>query len=275
MTYGSWSKNASSSRAIPVEKQLKRVMEDPAMPVFWGRNQAGMQAAEELSDEPARDQFHEPIWESPREQAKTQWLRARDAAVEHVKILHSKGLHKQLVNRLLEPWTWIAVVATATKANRNNLYNQRYHKDAQPEFQALAKAMWEAEQASTPKQLEEGEWHLPFVTDADHGHYLIDMDPLFLPKISAARCARVSYNNHDGTNPDPAKDLELYSKLMAGTVKHASPTCHQARAAIDCMDFTVQTGVFEHLRSNLTGHWVQFRKLIPGEFMPEFSGPAT
>lgn len=280
MTYGSWSKNASSSRAIPVEKQLKRVMEDPAMPVFWGKNQAGMQAAEELSDEPvyAPGSGVDP---SDRARAKMEWLAARDSAMVHVQRLQAMGLHKQLANRILEPWTWISVVATATKENRNNLYNQRYHKDAQPEFQELAKCMWEAEKASTPKLLQEGEWHLPFIRDEELYQGRQTDDALFLQKLSAARCARVSYNNHDGTAPNVQKDLELFSKLMAGKVKHASPTCHQARVPIAGIDTESwaeaisgdrRVDVAEHLRSNLKG-FVQFRKLIPGEFLPVFEGP--
>jgi hypothetical protein len=288
MTYGSWSKNASSSRAIPVEKQIKRVMEDPAMPVFWGKNQAGMQAAEELSSiapssfgplDHVSMESNEHFM-SPKQLAIEGWLRARDSAVLHVKSLHGLGLHKQLANRILEPWTWISVVATATKANRNNLYNQRYHKDAQPEFQALAKAMWEAEKASVPVKLHAGDWHLPFIIDRDRAQEPKQDDPLFLPKISAARCARTSYNNHDGTNPLWEKDLELFAKLMSGKVKHASPTCHQARVPIPGMDtflfeahdVNIDGGMHEHLRSNLKD-WVQLRKLIPGEFLPTFEGP--
>jgi hypothetical protein len=36
MTHRAFSRNASSSRAIPVERLIQDVIDDPAMPVYWG-----------------------------------------------------------------------------------------------------------------------------------------------------------------------------------------------------------------------------------------------
>jgi len=276
LTHRMFSRNAASSRAIPIEKMLERVCRDPAMPVFWGKNQKGMQAEEELSSVSPVSPFDpnlDPMvsaeeMTSPLLNAKIEWLRARDFAVMQVQRLLALGLHKQLANRLLEPWMHIAVLCTATEYG--NFFNLRYHKAAQPEFQALAKAMYEAYQASTPKVLKVGEWHLPFITEADqtlHEKYLADdplgqVNPWFLQQISAARCARLSYNNVDGTSSSIEADLALYERLMGGFPKHASPTEHQAQIAPNS---GVQSG-------NFFG-WTQFRKTIEGENLPIFPGP--
>src|SRR4051812_43727861 len=96
MTHRMFSRNSASSRAIPTEKLMARVREDPALPVWWGRNQAGMQADGELGDE-------------PRAAAQHLWLKARDQMLEMVERLSAVGLHKQITNRLIEPWMFITV----------------------------------------------------------------------------------------------------------------------------------------------------------------------
>src|ERR1044072_534502 len=45
------SRNSASSRAIPIAKQLRRVLDDPYVPIEFGSNQPGMQAAEPLARE--------------------------------------------------------------------------------------------------------------------------------------------------------------------------------------------------------------------------------
>lgn len=270
MTHRVFSRNASSSRAIPIQKLIDEVQKDPAMPVFWGKNQAGMQAREELSRCPAFDVDPMAPMEdflSPFMNANIEWSRARDFAVHAVKRLMTIGLHKQLANRLLEPWSHITVLVTST--DWANWYALRNHPDAQPEMKALAEVMLIAHRGSTPQALQSGDWHLPYVTDlekrlisegliGDRRHL---EDPLFLPKLSAARCARVSYLKHDGGEPTYAEDLILYDRLMGGNPKHASPTEHQARVPVD-EDYDSGDD-FRH-PSNLC-RWTQHRKLIEGE----------
>jgi hypothetical protein len=268
MTHRVFSRNASSSRAIPVKKMIEQAMNAPAMPVFWGKNQSGMQAQEELS-------------EAEILAAKMVWLDARDAAVDHAQQLLSLGVHKQIANRILEPWMYIEVVITAT--DWANFYALRDHADAQPEIRELARVMLEAHQASTPQKLKQGEWHLPFISDEDRRNFGAATDGWLLPKISAARCARVSYLKHDGTQSTVEEDLALFERLMGGNPKHASPTEHQARVPIvpefDSIqapdDYTFSASaefVFKpELRSNLDG-WVQFRKLIQGENVTSYKG---
>lgn len=211
MTHREFSRNSASSRAIPVEKMIERVCADPAMPVWWGKNQTGMQAREELvGDELARVQ--------------EAWLNARDNAVSSALELMKLGLHKQLANRLVEPWMWITVIASATQTS--NFFALRCHPDAQPEIAKAAYMMRDAFEASVPRDLGAGEWHLPLVPDRDA---LLDAghDEETIALIACGRCARVSYLTHDGKR-DPQADIELALRLIRSG--HMSPFEHAAEA---------------------------------------------
>lgn len=238
MTHRVFSRNAASSRAIPIAKMIDRATKHTAYPVHWGKNQKGMQATEELSP---KDQ----------ERAKNLWLAAAETAARYAQELADIGVHKQIANRLIENFQNIEVVVTSSKWA--NFFALRNHPDAQPEIQELAKAMLAAYRASTPRILATGELHLPFVTEAER---YSGATALTLCKMSAARCARVSYLNHEGKTPTLEEDLALYDRLMSGTVKHASPTEHQAYP--DEFAFSTHHG-------NLGFPWVQFRKTISGE----------
>ncbi len=241
-THRDFSRNSASSRAIPVPLMLKRVTEDPFIPIYWGKNQKGMQAEEELSEE---QQYH----------AQKEWLLARDAAVTHVKQLLEIGIHKQLANRLLEPFLFHTAIITATEWE--NFFRLRDHKMAQPEIRKPAQMMKECYAKSTPQRLGLNHWHLPLVTNVDEATLIADgfiKDGIAhgsqLAQISAARCARVSYLTHDGKR-DPLKDLELCADLMKNG--HMSPLEHAARAE------------FHPDRLGNFRGWKQLRKLIPGE----------
>lgn len=208
MTHRMFSRNASSSRAIPTKKVLSRCN---AEPVHWGKNQAGMQAWAELS--PADLPVAEEIW----------W-RARDVAVHHSEQLLSLEVHKQVVNRLTEPYQFIHVVVTATEWD--NFFTLRLHEDAQPEIHELAKTMKEAMEYSPPVDLEHDEWHLPFILNEEMRKYTIEE----LLKMSVARCARVSYLNHDDSEPVPENDIALHDRLLEAG--HMSPFEHQARPMV-------------------------------------------
>lgn len=216
MTHRVFSRNASSSRAVPVAKMIGQIRDQPAMPVHWGMNRAGMQA-------------HSEVEGAEREQAIAAWMDAARNAADTAERMASLGLHKQIANRILEPFMFISVIVTATEWD--NFFELRAHPDAQPEIHLLAVRMQEAMAASTPRQVPSGGdsaavWHLPYVTveeRADGG-----MGPLELAKISAARCARVSYLTHDGAKPSVEKDLALYDRLVGSRPLHASPVEHQA-----------------------------------------------
>lgn len=284
MTHRVFSRNASSSRAIPVERLIEDVERDPATPVWWGKNQAGMQAREELSDV-----AEWPIPDSPRQQAIWRWKRACAMAVEQAREMHKLGAHKQIVNRIIESYCHINVVVTATEWA--NFFALRCHPDAQPEMRALAEAMREAMAASTPTLLKADRrsgirWHVPYVDwDAD-GKRLNDHLDLGgrrgapetalimngLIRLSVARCARVSYLTHEGKEPTIEADLALYDRLMAAEPLHASPAEHQAlpdvlervRDSDDDHFDLVDRWAQPELHGNFTG-WVQYRKTLPNE----------
>lgn len=209
MTHRVFSRNASSSRAIPVSKMIEQVRNDPAGPIHWGENRPGMQATGQV---PGLTQF----------EAQKRWLRAANTAADHAQALLDLNIHKQVANRLLEPFQYINVVVTATEWA--NWFALRDHEAAQPEIQELARAMGQAMEDSDPVFRLRGEWHLPYVTLEERRKLPIAL----LRTLSTARCARVSYNRHDGTPAPQEEDIALHDRLIRSTPQHASPSEHQA-----------------------------------------------
>lgn len=231
-THRLFSRNSMSSRAIPVRKMIAQVWSTPAAPIHWGANQPGMQANAELTG-----------WRATAVRAL--WSTAAMLAASVAFAMDKCGAHKQVANRILEPFQWMRTIVTATEWD--NFYELRNHPDAQPEFQHLAKLMNLAHNAATPKLLKAGEWHLPYVAEYEKELNAMSDTPDDLRHVSAARCARVSYLTHDGQKPDIAVDLKLFIRLVGSRPLHASPLEHQ------CTPGTSDTG-------NLVG-WTQYRKL--------------
>jgi len=237
-THRQFSRNSASSRAIPVEKMLARVEADPFVPTYWGKNQKGMQADEELSDKERR--IADGLWEG-----------AKLDAVLNARRLLDLGVHKQLVNRLLEPFMWQTVIVTATEFK--NFFALRAHKDAQPEIREIAVLMKALYDAHAPTVVPVGHWHMPLTDDADQlraDGYTEEQIRL----ISVGRCARVSYLTHDGKR-DPKADIDLCQRLQASG--HMSPFEHVAQALES-----------PEISGNFTG-WQQFRKLQANEAIYE------
>jgi thymidylate synthase ThyX len=261
MTHRVFSRNASSSRAIPVKKLIQDVVDDPAEPLYWGKNQKGMQAGEELSGEPL-------------EEAKSMWRSAMAAAIHYAVHLDEIGAHKQIVNRLLEPFSHITVVATASQWS--NFLALRDHKDAEPHIQMLARAIREAIDGAEVKTLEPGEWHLPFITDEEWrmlpsvNNQISAQNLTTLQILSVARCASTSYKTVEGFEMTIERARAIFEKLYAMTPIHASPYEHQVKAD-DAKIFNLSSGVvideWRHpfMGGNLGPGWVQFRKMLPGE----------
>lgn len=244
MTHRVFSRNASSSRAIPVERQIQDIINDTAMPVRWGKNQRGMQDAGD-HDALVRGQSPEAAWNL-----------ARDFAVWVAMGFVEAGYHKQVVNRLLEPFSHISVVVTSVYWE--NWYALRDHEDADPTIRALASEMKLLHDESVPTVRLMGDWHLPYISNSERDQYDVED----LKKMSAARCARVSYNNHDGDPPTYEEDMALFNRLM-GNPAHASPLEHQATP-----DIKSRFWVNPHKHGNLTGY-IQHRKLYPNESIME------
>lgn len=270
-THRVFSRNSASSRAVPVVKQLRRVLEEPYVPIEFGSNQPGMQAGPALSGD-------------AESVARREWLRARDDAVRHALGLLSNpelvarhedlgqcleaiepriksaaeeenwlNVHKQVVNRLLEPFMWHTVIVTAT--DWDNFWNLRCHPDAQPEIRRVAELMRTAMEASEPDAVGHGEWHLPLVDAAER----VEVEEVeTLIKISAGRCARVSYLTHAGVR-DHSADIGLHDRLVSSG--HMSPLEHPARPLSPA----------ELAESEWSGNfrgWKAARKFVAGEDNP-------
>jgi len=300
-THRVFSRNSASSRAIPVERMLQRVQENPYVPEEFGANKKGMQAGDALPKDVAA-------------MARLDWLIARDNAVDRAKKLLERGVHKQLTNRLLEPWLWHTIICTATEWD--NFFHLRCHPHAHPDIRKTAELMRSAMEENEPKQLDYGEWHLPLLQDDECVVYDVkadikeesragrgetDREKAFnytamdvkaenieatvsrtsaddnrvmgietAIKVCVGRCARVSYLTHDGQRIIE-KDIELHDQLVQNG--HMSPAEHVARPASPddarkWIDDIVETHYTpcpcDLFWGNLKG-WVSYRKTIPNE----------
>lgn len=280
MTHRVFGRNSRSSRAVPVRTMLNEVKNSPFVPWHWGKNQKGMQASEECNEivnpmpimKAAVYDPYELPYEITREQT---WLHACNHMVATAEALMNAGYHKQIVNRLLEPFSWIDTLITATQWQ--NFLWLRDHKDAEPHLQDLARLVKQAIVEAEIQMLEEDQWHLPYITNADRHQLLVDSGRLageryqkivgtndhfdWLKMISAARCARISYMPFDG-NASYERELERYNALVSSDRVHASPLEHQASPD----NFNAANGKWDHsqFHGNLTG-WIQARKLVPNE----------
>lgn len=253
MTHRMFSRNSASSRAIPVEKMLENIQANPEKPIHWGKNVPGMQAPEEVTG-------NELV------QAKSIWERAADKAVHYAIELKVLGVHKQVTNRLTEPFQRMKTVVTATEWD--NWYELRNHKDAQPEIHELARQMLVAQNNSIPLEIGQGEWHVPYVerhwnNKDKHLYYMVGkeyLDAKAAKMISASCCAQVSYRKSDDSLE---KAILIYDKLISMRPKHSSPFEHQATPIFSYYD----TGVTHRdvkgdvWSGNFRG-WLQHRQLI-------------
>lgn len=262
-THRMLSKNSASSRAIPTKLMREQILNDPALPCYWGSNQPGMQAGKEVSD--------------PK-QAKLAWLLAMHRALESNQELEALDLHKQITNRVTEPWMTMKTVISGTEWS--NFFYLRAHPAAQPELQQLARLMLEAYEAQEPELLYPGEWHLPYITTKRNnnqleywsGDQMLTLEQA--KKVSASCCAQVSYRKSD-TGLEKAE--KIFDQLINSKPCHASPVEHQATPMPDRFQQLEYTkpelwpqGISHQDREsyywsgNLKG-WIQHRKLIPGE----------
>ena len=256
-THRMFSRNAASSRAIPVERLLKRIEEDPMMPVWWGKNQSGMQASEELSPD-------------AKGVAQRAWLEGGEAAVKFARRLAGPeiNLHKQIANRVIEPWMFTTVICTGTEFE--NAWALRVDPAAQPEFERTMRKAYELYLLNEPRKLQAGQWHLPYVTGYDEDElrkedFLTDEE---FCHISVGRCARVSYLTHDGVRDVRADcDLSRGKIIRSG---HMSPTEHplQAMTEAEWLDYASELAsywIHDRIPVGNVWGWRQFRKTLRHE----------
>lgn len=284
MTHRCFSRNARSSRAVPVARMLDEIRTDPFIPRHWGKNQRGMQAAEECNEPVLLNKTFQlnsdlgsagSVTEAVPCTRENAWLKARDEAVAVAEGFMNAGYHKQVANRLLEPFMWIDTLVSST--NWANFFALRDHKDAEPHFRDLARLAKEAIVKADFQELKPGQWHLPYIQPDDNPKIGLAFPKLLglrvdgpetLPiyqKVSAARCARISYAPFDGDG-SIEKELERYQSLVENQPVHASPVEHQATPDDWLTKANFGQGLWampEHHR-NFRG-WRQFRALLDNE----------
>lgn len=267
MTHRVFSRNAASSRAIPVETMHRQIMEHNVEFVHYGKNQPGMQAREELDDRAKKIVLNA-------------WHSAKEYCIQMSAAMVAVGTAKQVANRILEPWMLMKVVMTTTELTNWNWL--RAHSDAQPEIHELALQMQVAKQRSEPMELYVNEWHVPYVhrfrdelSDVlyygDDGNLSIEEARI----VSASCCAQVSYRKNDDSI---TKAKSIYSRLIESEPAHSSPLEHQAtpidydyhlpEGVIVDGDWTAAQGITHQFTDGGLGSgnfrdWIQFRQLIP------------
>jgi len=274
--------NTASSRAIPVKTMNETILDEVAMPVRFGQNQAGMQ---DKGGEHGAPVVIDGVAYSQQEA----WSYAAKQAVKVSNAFAEAGYHKQVCNRLTEPFQFTVDVFTATELA--NLFWLRCDKDADPTAQVLAELMYEAYMDEEDWQcLTEGEWHLPFVeckhVDGEQSFFTLDVDvsgtetdgfvyeqPLTLEeakKVSMSVCAQASYRKADSSLE---KALTVEQRLFTGNKVHASPSEHQAMAFDEEggkeyweIDGVTHLDVDGNMWSGNLRGFVQLRQLIPNNY---------
>lgn len=295
-THCAFARNCSSSRAIPFKKMVQRVIETPFIPTYWGQNQSGMQSFSELTG-------------LKREAAIVKWLEARDNAVkvasdmanetctecfgkgiqqyimggrqETCKSCNGDGLglnlHKQVVNRLLEPWMWATNCTTGDANAWSNFFALRCDKDAEPHMQRVAYLAQKAYFTSTPQELLPGQWHTPYIRPEEYKEIDVweseqrerntEFDGVIasekfcqlsaLVQISTGRCARTSYLSQEGIR-NFGEDIKLHDRLRYHVPLHASPFEHVCQAKGDGQRYAKYIG------------WQAYRSMLPCEYVTDF-----
>lgn len=262
MTHRVFSRNAQSSRAVPVSKTAE-ANQDFVEPLVWGKNKSGMSSEGVLEGD---DQLKAQLW----------WATAAKLAFKISKILSDLGLHKQWSNRITEPFSKIKVVVTSTEWE-NFFWLRNDPEAAQPEFVKLAQEIEAAINKSQPVILKAGEWHAPYVVwypSAEGKQVFYDengeeLDVETALNISASCCAQVSYR---ALNSTKEKALEIYAKLFSGAKEHLSPVEHQAAVMSSPKYDGVGKPYFEvgatalDKKGNFWGGnfkgWVQYRQVL-------------
>ena len=269
-THRNQSRNTSSSRAIPTKKFRKYFcdFEPHKFPI----NCKGMQPMGYFR----RGSLFDFI-------VRLGWRAARVCMLFFSWYLEMLGVHKQIANRLLEPFMWTTVIITATKWK--NYFTLRVHKDAQLEIRIPAYLIKRAIRNSLP---EFRHIHTPFL-NTDDMNTIKNAEIEFvktkklkkstallvynLIKRSVARTARGSYLNQL-LNTTAEKDYETYDKLISSKPVHASPS---ESVVMSIPFYEALSKVLSFLRvdfkfgcgGNLGNHVVQYRKIIEDQTVQE------
>ena len=265
-THRNFSRNGASSRAIPVAKSIEAIQNHSYMPIHFGQNKAGMSADQEVD-------------KTTKFTAKCAWDFAARNAIDSAKTLNNLGIHKQVTNRVLEPFSYMRMVVTATEWD--NFFWLRLHEDADPHINELARVMLFALQESIPTELQHGDYHVPFFgegywTPAIEARYGVTAQQAIEHSMSC--CAQTSYRKLDMS---AEKTEDIIKKLFGGARAHSSCAEHQASPMavpmlsqipseyliadyIQVMPEATHLDRHGNFWSNNFKHWSQYRDSIEG-----------
>lgn len=292
-----FARSVGSNRAIPTNRIIQMVEEDPFTPTLWPINEPGMQSQQYYEVGGVQHRYCDRVWAEARRCAIEQVQRLVKGRFAYQDEMYDINVHKQIANRLLGPYQWVTEIVTADDQGYANYFALRNHHMAQGELRTSAELAYRVYSQSKPQTVALGGWHLPFITDDEREYWdehkaaardepwltcnehitrarqklrsispTLTDDTLWVCKaISAARCARTSYRTHDGKETTVAEDLQLYLRLMGSNPVHASPTEHQVRAMLKSS---------AHSRCNLHG-WITHRQEFPGNTTLVYTPPVA
>jgi hypothetical protein len=175
-------------------------------------------------------------------------------------------MHKQDLNLIWHPYAWSVCVLTADQYAWADFFKQRCKDDVYPAIRHIAELMQVLYNNTIPHYLEQGEWHLPFVSNIDPKTTVIE---LLLAK-SASCCARISYAN------DKEEGIEVHVRRHddCRDSKHSGVFEHQLRVPtedelylLDGERYEIHSTTGElfiltgKYHSNIKG-WIQYRKVL-------------
>lgn len=213
MTHRQLSRNSGSSRATPFNIYCERIIKDPAFFAELGINRSGMNADSVLNKENAEAFKHE-------------YMQLMHHTVDTAMSWSAKyNLHKQIINRVLEPYVRTSTVITATEWD-NFLYTRAIAKGVEPVMHLLANCIKQAVDYAN-ENAKDGVAHLPFVTDNEFNTCSLK-DCVKHAVSRSARCTILS--NVTKKLSTIEEDEKLYNWLSSADPMHASPFEHIAFA---------------------------------------------
>lgn len=205
LKHRAFSVGSASNRAIPNSTIIEQVRSDPFIPLSWPKRHKAMQPQEYVSDP-------EVI-----EMLRYAWAASSKVAISYAESLTENGVHKEIANRLLGPYQWVTVLITAS--DWDNFFALRCHEAAEQHMRKLAEMIRSAREGSSPRWLDYGEWHLPYIDGLDCAG---GFDLALFKKLSVARSARVSTLTQ-GRRTTPLEDLYLFDRLKNANPMHSVP----------------------------------------------------
>lgn len=331
-THRMLSKNSASSRAIPTKKLLQMIKEDPFVPIAWQKEHKGMQGYEYFTNQEEIDTLFSN-WMNAVEDAiemAEEFTGLKTTKQIANRLLEPFMWHTVLITGNVNKEGWLNFfdlrcpqyyIGTGSKPPYNlNRIDSGLHKSrkkiiaindgyrqlneldwlklnkgqAEIHMMALAEAIYDAWQESTPRQLQAGEWHIPFgdkitniLPDDIWKHAIKEGTIVDTPlmnakiKISTAMAARTSYTVvGDEKEVSYETLLGIHDKMVNAKPFHASPFEHCAPAMskkdyerflkgkvffdYDTHDWSIDSNAYGWCR-NFRG-FIQYRHILESSF---------